>query len=339
MNICIISNSGAWGPIHTIYNSLNNHSDNKISAVLKIHDPYGFSKMCRPFALFYNKSKEFSIKAIIEADCLFIIGLRALTDFLPEMFRSRFWRKYKISDPENYIKSKKIIYFAACSKLLKENEITNNIYSQWPIDVFFHAIDLKDYVKTKSRKLLPYVPPMSLKYYDIPDKKKIDREIVLAHSPGCKFDSSDDVKGTAFIKRCFENLVKKYTNLSYKIIHGVPHEDSIKIKHSCDIFVDQIIDESLYNIQPPYLGGQGKSGIEAMAVGCLTLTSYRNLNSEPFFENTPIIKVGKNNLEKIIEKFILDKELRQRMAQKQKEWVKNYLSEEFFASYILGHIG
>ena len=338
MDICIVSDSGAWGPIHTIYHSLSTYSNHKVSVVLKKHDPYGFSKMCESFSLFYHTNKEYTIKAIIKADFLFIIGLPALKSFLPDICKSRFWRKYKIDNPEQYIKSKKIVYFAACSKLLKENAIVNDIYSKWPIDVFFYAIDLKSYVKVKSRKILPYVPPMSLLYYKIPEFKE-NKEIVLAHSPGEKFDSRNDVKGTKFIRMCFNNLVEKYPGLSYKIIHGVDHEECIKAKGSCDIFVDQIIDESLYNIQPSYLGGQGKSGIEAMALGCLTMTSYRDLNSEPFFKNTPIIKVDKNNLEGTIEKFIINRELRLDMAKKQKEWVDKYLSEEFFASYILKHIG
>jgi len=341
MKICIISNSGAWGPIHTIYHALDKYSDHDVSVLLKINDPYGFSDMCSSFSLFYHRHKELSIKAIIEADSLFIIGLTALTSFLPGICKSRFWRKYKIKDPVEYIKSKKIIYFAACSRLLKENTIVNNIYSQWSIDVFFHAIDLKDYVKIRSEKIFPYVPPMSLEYYELLNggNRADAGEIVLAHSPGCKFDSKDDVKGTRFIRTCFDNLVKRYSGLSYKIIHGVDHRECIKIKHSCDIFVDQIIDDSLYNIQPSYLGGQGKSGIEAMALGCLTMTSYRDLNSEPFFENTPIIKVNKNNLEETLEKFIVDNNLRLNMAKKQKEWVDRYLSEEFFASYILKQIG
>jgi hypothetical protein len=307
---------------------------------MRKYDIYGFSSLCEPFALFYFKDKEYCIRAILEADCLFIFGLPAIKTFLPKIIcRSRFWRKYDILYPEIYIRTKRIIYFAACSNLLEKNIETNNIYKQWPIDIFFHAIDLKNYVKAPARKILPYVPPMSLKYFpSLNINRDKNESIVLGHSPGTKFNNSRDIKGTFFIKKCFKNLSKKYSNVSYKIIHGVTNSECMKIKSFCSIFVDQVIDKSLYNIKPPYLGGQGKSGIESMLLGCLTMTSYRDLNSEPYFPTTPIIQIDKGNLAQTIEKFILDADLRCEIAKKQKEWAEKYLSDEFFASYICKYL-
>lgn len=334
MKICIISTSGDWGPIHTIYNSLKNYTKHDISVVLKRNDPYGFSELCKSFAIFYFKRARACIRRIVEADCLFIFGLPTIEKFLPiKICESVYWKEHKISKPLNYIKTKKIIYFDACSDIIKRNEAVNNIYKQWPMNTFFYFLDIKDYIKVNVKKMFPYVPPLSMKYFPfLKEKKRNNNQIVLGHSPGTKLKT--DEKGTSFIEGVFKSVKSKYENVSYKIIENMGNEECIKMKYSCDIFVDQIIDNSMNNCDPPYLGGQGKSGIEAMVLGCLAMTSYRDLSSEPYFPNTPMVQVSKDNLEQTIEKFIIDKDLRDNVINKQKKWVKKYLNDKFFASYI-----
>ena len=343
MNICIVSNSGEWGPQHIVYNSIKNNTNYDVTSILRKHDLYGFSDMCESFSLFFFKDgiepeKEECICSLIKSDYIFIFGLTTIKTFFNILFKSKFWKKYKIRNPEKFIKTKKIIYFASSSVWARDNKFANEKCREWPIDVLFYNLELKEYIKIEARKVVPYAPPIVSRYFPIFTKRQFDGSVILCHSPGDKFNSEKDEKGTRFIIKCFEELSKKYSNVSYKIIHGVTNNECIKIKSQCDIFVDQVVDASVYNADPPYLGGQGKSGIEAMLLGCLTMTSYRDLNSEPYFPTTPIIQADKQNLLETIEKFITNKDERKKNSAKQKKWVEDYLNEEFFAKYIFDHI-
>jgi len=341
MKICVISECGSWGPFDTVCNSINHYTKHQATLVMREHDSYGFSSLSDSFAFFFHKDKEYSIRSIAEADCLLLFGLPTIERFIPEMLiKSRFWRKYGVSNPEKAVKSKKIIYFAGCSKLLSNNSYTNDLYKQWNIDVFFHTMELRDYVKVKAKKILPYLPPMPIGVFKKIRKsyKKDDERLILCHSPGAKF-TKKDTKGTKSIIQCFENIKLKHKNISYSIIHGMSNKQCLKTKAKCHIFVDQLVDENLYNVSPPYMGGLGKSGIEGMLLGCASMTSYNNLCCEPYFPECTIIKIDSSNLEKTVEEFVLNKDLRIEVSRKQLEWASTYFSEEFFASYVFGHIG
>ncbi len=340
MKICVISECGNWGPFDTVCNSINHYTKHQVTLVMKKHDQYGFSSLSDSFAYFFYKDKDYSIKSIVEADCLFLFGLPTIEKFIPDMFlKLRFWKKYGVSNPEKVVKSKKIIYFAGCSKLLSDNDYTNNLYGQWNIDVLFHTMELNDYIKVKVNKILPYLPPMSINTFaEIREaNKKEDNNIVLCHSPGTKFEQN--CKGTMTITQCFEKMKSKYNNVSYNIIHGMVNRQCLENKAKSHIFIDQLVDGKLYNVDPPYLGGVGKSGIEGMLLGCASMTSYRNLYCEPYFPKCPIIQIDNNNLESKIEELILNKDLRVEIARKQLEWASTYFSEEFFASHVFRNIG
>ena len=137
------------------------------------------------------------------------------------------------------------------------------------------------------------------------------------------------------IKSVFEKLSSKYKSVSYDIISGATNIQCTKRKSKSHIFVDQISPENLYTLQPPYLGGLGKSGLEAMTLGSVTLTSFRDISSEPFIPNPPVINVNKDNLYDKLEKLILNKNERNSISNSQKNWVKDYLNDKYVVNYIL----
>ena len=74
-----------------------------------------------------------------------------------------------------------------------------------------------------------------------------------------------------------------------------------------------------------FKGGIGKSGLEAMLVKNVLITSSPQLITEPFFENPPSISINPSELRKTIEDFIENPDKIKSISNKQYGWTKNIL--------------
>ena len=84
-----------------------------------------------------------------------------------------------------------------------------------------------------------------------------------------------------------------------------------------------------------FKGGVGKSGLEAMLVKNVLITSSPPLITEPFFENPPSININPNKLRETVEDFIDNPDKIKTISNKQYEWAKKHTSLDFVKNNIL----
>ncbi len=142
-----------------------------------------------------------------------------------------------------------------------------------------------------------------------------NEELTIAHSP---YSEAKRVqKGTAIIEEVVEDL---------DIIMGVSWVESIRRKSMAHVFIDQVAEREY-----GYIGTASKSGQEAMAVGCFTLTSGIPVEGE--IPPAPAIWVDKYNLDDKLLYYLVhgyDDQVKD-----QKEWADTYLNYEFQSGYLL----
>ena len=125
--------------------------------------------------------------------------------------------------------------------------------------------DLAPYVKKDSLSFRPYYQHLPFEMKD--NISKYDNFTVV-HSPGLK--RSSDHKGTSIIEAVCKDL-----NVKLIVIENSTWNECIEIKKKGHIFIDQIITDKVRKEidYKDYYGGVGKSGLEAMKCGILTIVS------------------------------------------------------------------
>ena len=252
----------------------------------------------------------------ITVDHLIIIGMRALKAY-SKLKNKNFKSVAVIFSDTNFCK-----YHKWCNDYVEENNI--------PV---YAMPDLHDYLR------VPYIPAyQTITLPKIYIEKPTDR-ISICHSPGKK--AFMNIKGTNQINFIIKKLQKKYP-IEYKVLKRHTWEDCIKEKSRSHIFIDQLtkenpyIDQTRFGGKIVYKGALGKSGIEAMMLGCCTVTTMDDPITEPHFPPPPVILTNYFDFEYQIDKLINDGF--RSYAEQQKAWVDKYCSPEFVSQHLTGHI-
>jgi hypothetical protein len=153
-----------------------------------------------------------------------------------------------------------------------------------------------------------------------------NERLTIAHSPFSIVKMK--MKGTREII-CVIYAIQKDYDIQFDLIRDVSWKKSIKRKSKAHIFIDQVTSGQ----GEGYLGGPGKSGIEAMAAGCFTMSSGTNKDGE--IPAPPIERITTDNLESKLRYYIEHPEEREQKAMKQKEWVETYLNYEYQSNYLM----
>ena len=140
-------------------------------------------------------------------------------------------------------------------------------------------------------------------------KNKISSPLKVCHSPTNRFyKGSDDI-----IEIC--NDLENDGFIEFVLIEGKTQEEVIRIKQSCDIYIDQIHNRGGW--------GYGMSSIESLSMGLVCLTElvreYQN-----FIPDHPFINVTKQNLREKILELTKNQELLENKKIKSREWVVEY---------------
>lgn len=161
--------------------------------------------------------------------------------------------------------------------------------------------DLAEKAGTDNIYYQPFIMPKA-------DTRKIE---FICHSPYC--ESKMKQKGTNIIvATCAKN------NLPVTVVTGKTWEETIDIKASHLIFIDQ-----LYR-------GIGKSGLEAMLLDCAVLTGEK-----PNCDYLPPVKwTTEKSLQDDLLELIFDKALTKRLIADQRTWADKNLNPKFVAGRI-----
>ena len=138
------------------------------------------------------------------------------------------------------------------------------------------------------------------------ESNTISSPLRVCHSPTNRYyKGSDDI-----IEIC--SGLDKDGLIEFVLIEDKTHQEVIKIKQSCDIYIDQIHNRGGW--------GYGMSSIESLSIGLVCLTElvreYQN-----FIPNHPFINVTKQNLKQKILELTKNQELLVNKKIKSREWV------------------
>lgn len=170
--------------------------------------------------------------------------------------------------------------------------------------------ELYQYVEKYYSKI--FVLPIAIdidNYVSLVPSKGYSKKIVIGHAP-----TNRKVKGTDHIIKIVDKLKDKYP-IELKLIEGVTHSEALKIYQQCDIIIDQVL-----------IGQYGLFAIECMALGKPVIAFLNEFIMTKTPCECPIQNANMKELESVIEKLILDNELRYEVAIQGPVYVKNYHS-------------
>ncbi|MFC1683173.1 glycosyltransferase [Candidatus Zixiibacteriota bacterium] len=129
----------------------------------------------------------------------------------------------------------------------------------------------------------------------------------IGHAPTSRY-----FKGSDAIIRVCRDLENEF-GVQLILIENKPHQEALRLKASCDIFIDQISN----------LGGwgYGMNSLESLSLGIPTCTNMLP-QYEEFLPDHPFINVDSENLRERLIALIQDPELREQKARQGREWVE-----------------
>ena len=162
--------------------------------------------------------------------------------------------------------------------------------------------------------------PYNTTHYEI--NKSISDPIKVCHSPTNRYyKGSEDI-----IKVC--NELEREGVIQFLLIEKQTQEEVIRIKETCDIYIDQIHNRGGW--------GYGMSSIESLSMGLVCMTEmidkYRN-----FIPDHPFIEINKSTLKKKITQLSKNKEILMQKKIESKEWVKKYHDIESVCSSLYNY--
>ena len=166
---------------------------------------------------------------------------------------------------------------------------------------------------TSELDLLSKHPKINYLFLPIDTKKYIvnNRDmnnIRICHSPTNRY-----YKGSKEIIAACKKLESQYDNVEFVLIENKTQKQTLEIKSTCDILIDQINDKGGW--------GYGMSSVEAMAMG-LCCATQMNEKYEEFIPNHPFININKNNIYNELSKIIENPNIINQLKKQSREWVE-----------------
>jgi glycosyltransferase involved in cell wall biosynthesis len=177
-------------------------------------------------------------------------------------------------------------------------------------DVIFSVPDQAIEAKRPYYHIFLPIPINELKFN--PKARKIP---LIIHAPTDPYK-----KGTDFIIRSINELRKEGLQFHFINIKNLPKEKLLKLLSISDILVDEIV-----------LHGPGFMSIEAMALGCMSMTKHF-AGSPPEFQ-PPLISIDHTNIKEKLKYYILNSEERVEIILKARKYVEEHNSPEKVIDY------
>ena len=148
--------------------------------------------------------------------------------------------------------------------------------------------------------------PIDTKKYQMSNHEM--NKIRICHSPTNRY-----YKGSDNIIAACKKLESHYDHVEFIIIENKTQEETIHIKSTCDILIDQINDKGGW--------GYGMSSVEAMAMGLCCATEM-NEEYEKFIPDHPFININKKNIYNQLNKIISNPKRIDQLKIQSREWVE-----------------
>lgn len=144
--------------------------------------------------------------------------------------------------------------------------------------------------------------PLDLSMY--PFVLNQDPTPTILHAP-----TRSGAKGTRYFIEIMDQLAKEGLKFNFKLIEDLKHHELIKLLSKSDILLDEL-----------YTNGPGMTGTEAMATGCVVVTKKDCAITTIF--DAPVCDVTFETAYNKIKQLIIDKKLRDEIAQKARKFVE-----------------
>lgn len=155
-----------------------------------------------------------------------------------------------------------------------------------------------------------------------------DQTLTIGHTP-----SNIARKGTSRLIRAIHKLKEKHPDIRLEIVRQVPHRVALRRLAHFDLFVDQVSASSERR------GWYGVASNEAQHAGIPVLTTIREDLVGYLPESTGIIRVGPEDLVDKLDLLIQDEELRKRVGEEGRRFVKDFHNPLLVAKRISSAFG
>ena len=197
-------------------------------------------------------------------------------------------------------------------RITKATKYVNHIFSVNP--------DLMYFLPKDKTTFLPYT---IAGWDDIRECSfKIDKKIKIVHAP-----TNQAAKGSKFILSALKNLSKKYDNIEVELIENIPYQEALKKYRDAHIVVDQVL-----------IGWYGGFGVEVMKMGKPLAVFIREEDLKFIPEEMAIdlkeaiININPFNIDKVLEKYILDYDLLYKKSEASLKYVNKWHDPKYVAS-------
>lgn len=208
-----------------------------------------------------------------------------------------------------------------------------------PVVAYYHGSDLR------SRGYIPSVDSVSeLRFTPEWDLLDLDPRLSYLYLP---FDSSllpfkklepgrtirighaarNPLKGTSAVAPAVQALAQTHP-VELVLIQDVSYAESLRLKFTCDIFVDQLTNAGGW--------GYGMSGVEALAMGIPVVTNIP-AEMQKYVGEHPFIQADESSLLHVLRGAIADLPALQRIADAGREWVLERHDIRNVADVMYGH--
>jgi hypothetical protein len=153
----------------------------------------------------------------------------------------------------------------------------------------------------------------NIKYLFLPFNSKqfspdyhVHDKIRICHSPTNRY-----YKGSEIIIPICETIARENKNVEFILIENKPYDETLRIKKSCDILVDQVYNRGGW--------GYGMNSVEALSMGLCCVTELID-EYVKFIPDHPFVNVNENNVYDTIKSLINNREVLLDHKKKSREW-------------------
>jgi glycosyltransferase involved in cell wall biosynthesis len=125
------------------------------------------------------------------------------------------------------------------------------------------------------------------------------------------------IKGTEYIVQAVENLKRNGLIFEFRMIRQLTQAQFFETMASCDVYIDEL-----------RCGAHGMTAVEAMAMGKPTISYIRESLLEKYPSDLPLVNANPDTIEQVLERLILDAQLRHEIGKSSRAYVQRYHDAE-----------
>lgn len=178
-----------------------------------------------------------------------------------------------------------------------------------------------------AKRAIPFWPVVDCRAFALPHAQ---REVTVGHSPSKAGRRAQ--KGTDFIEEvCTRN------GIPLEVVTELPYKEALAKKARFSIFVDQVSDRIFADRS--WHGGLGKSGLEALALGCSVITSGNVASTQPWFADPPVVWTDRQRFEADVLALVRDPDRVRELGAAGRAWSETVSAPQAMVDHVLACSG